>query len=223
MAQAGHSKADRFLFGTAIFALIYCVAGFGLRAATDPATQDRLSSPVIALAALMTAWLALFAWQVHLRQSGRIAQHMALGRAGAVVAAVLVPVGIYISLTAGREFESALFVLLNAFGFIGFAVLVALAIGAIARGNVDAHRRYMLVATLLFLGPATGRWLPMVGLPGILAPPILLGILVAVPLIYDRKAHTRWHPASKLASSVAVASILLGPAVSTTPVAAMIL
>ncbi|GEM_PF-2819309 len=204
------TKADNYLWGVALFALLYCVFGFGLRAATDPDTQARFTLPVIGHALLMTAWLVLFVWQIHLRRERRIARHRANGTIGAGIAGLLVPLGIYISWAAGREFGAPFFFTFNAAAFVGFGILVVFALRAALAGNIDRHRRFMLVGTLLFTGPATARWLPMIGAPPLLAPPVLLLVLIGLPLVYDLLEKGRWQRASMAASGIAVASIIAG-------------
>lgn len=205
-------RADTFLLAVALFALAYCVLGFGIRSATNADSAARLTAPVIAHAVLMTLWLVLFARQVWLVRARRIAGHRTNGAIGGVIAALLVPLGLYISWAAGREFGSTMFFALNSGAFIGFGILVAFAIQGALSGSLDRHRRFMLVATMMFMGPATARWLPMLGAPSTIAPVLLLVFIVGFPLAYDLLALRRWTRWSMVASGIAILSIALGVA-----------
>lgn len=213
----GRRRADRFLLRVAVFAAIYSVAGFALRAALDHRQLERFTLPVIVHAILMTAWLVLFVAQIGLRQSGRTALHMRLGRLAAGLVAGIVGVGVVISFTASRDFESPPFFVLNALFFLLFGLMFALGVRAAAVRDFPSHKRYMLVATTLFLGPPTARYLAIVGAPAMLAPLAILVAAIGIPARYDRLDRGRWHRASRTGAGLVVATMVLVLTIAASP------
>ena len=200
--------AEKFLFRIALFALIYAVLGFAIRGFVEPSNHDRFTGLVICHALLMTAWLSLFALQIYQKQTGRMARHRAIGKWSPLLATAIVGTGLTISFTASIDFDSPLFFLLNAVVFLCFGMLYALAIRHALSGNYAAHKRYLLVATLTFLGPASARWLTIVGGPALFAPVVLLVCVIGIPIIYDWLSNGRWHRASMVASGIVLGGLL---------------
>lgn len=138
---------------------------------------------------LMTTWIIAFVVQSSLIVSGNRKLHMTLGVAGAVLAGLLVIVGVstaiasvhynpdsYKGIWGARRFLS--FMLINIFGFAAMA-----GIGLMYRRRPEVHRPMMLLATLFVAGPAgffripaisglimanihtiIGPWIPMLAL-----------------------------------------------------------
>ena len=109
---------------------------------------------------LMTTWIIAFVVQSGLIVSGNRKLHMTLGVAGAVLAGLLVIVGVataiasvhynpesYKEIWGARRFLS--FMLVN---ISGFAILAGS--GLIYRRRPEVHRPMMLLATLFVAGPA---------------------------------------------------------------------
>lgn len=210
-------RAEKFLFRVALFVLIYAVLGFGIRALVEPSNHDRFTVLVICHAALMTAWLLLFAFQISQKQAARIGRHRKVGSGTPPLAAAIVVTGIAISYAAGVDFDSPLFFLLNAAVFLAFGVLYALAIRHALTGNFSAHKRYLLVATMTFLGPASTRWLSIAGAPQLLGPVFLLVGVIGIPIVYDRLSCGRWQRASMTASGIVLGALLLVAGIATSP------
>ena len=108
----------------------------------------------------MSAWIIAFVVQSSLIVRGKRGLHMSLGIVGAVLAGVLVIVGVttaiasvhynpegYKELWSARRFLS--FMLTNIFGF---GILAA--VGLKYRRRAEIHRPMMLLATLFVAGPA---------------------------------------------------------------------
>jgi hypothetical protein len=114
--------------------------------------------------ALMTSWFALFFVQTYLVASHRVRLHRRLGVFGAVIAALIVVVGVTVALRFGaREMTKpqvdgppALMVV----GFF-FAVLLVFAIlvgtALLLRRRSDYHKRLMLLSCLSMVGPGLTR------------------------------------------------------------------
>jgi uncharacterized membrane protein YozB (DUF420 family) len=152
-------------------------------------------------AAIFTAWLALFITQATLIRRDRIDLHRRLGTAGVVLAAVMLVVGVQVSLAVTRggdrgipgvEFpEPSGFLLLNLMAVGVFAVLVAA--GWLCRNNAQAHKRLMLLATISLTPPGIGR-LPVVAPHGPAVAAVAFAFFLAGP-IYDLVTRRRIHRA----------------------------
>lgn len=110
--------------------------------------------------AVMTSWVLLFISQVWLVASRRTKLHMRLGIAGAVLASLVVIVGIVTGVAAAARGHSpgppALQFLVIPIGdVLVFGVLVGIAL--YFRRSLDIHKRLMLVAAVSLLTPAIAR------------------------------------------------------------------
>ena len=164
---------------------------------------------------LFTLWLLVFWTQARLIGAGRRDLHMKLGIAGMLLAAVLIPL-MYLTAVGGVARASAPpFTTPLAWTAVPLACLAAyiplLWLGWKHRRNAAAHKRLMLCAALLMMGPAVGRF-PI-------APPVLAGHAIqqflawctVIPLlVYDRRTLGQLHWATKLGASLTGASVLLG-------------
>jgi hypothetical protein len=159
--------------------------------------------------ALMTSWFALFFVQTYLVASHRVRLHRRLGVFGAVLAALMVVVGVTVALRFGaREMNNPhtggpppLMVM----GFFLAVILVfASLVGAALwlRRRRDYHKRLMLLSCLSMVGPALTQisfdrapalaFLKSGGLFG------LFGLdlwLVYACIAWDTWRHRRLHPA----------------------------
>ncbi len=168
-------------------------------------------------AVIFTSWLALFVTQSALVAGGRVDIHRRLGIAGAMLAALMLIVGVMTAVLAARsgylgvpgqearDPETFLIVPLRDITF--FSTFVAL--GLYFRRNAQRHKRLMLLAVVAGLMPAgvarlpgINRHLPAIGV-------ILLLFLLACP-VYDFARYRRVYPAYLCG---AVLSFLLLPPV----------
>ncbi|MEE4154994.1 MAG: hypothetical protein V2I27_12610 [Erythrobacter sp.] len=171
-------------------------------------------------AAVMSAWLVVFAMQVLLATSGNIALHRRLGWFGAGLALASVLTGFWtISATfgAGRVpgiFPPGYFLMLGYCNITLFAAFVAAAIAM--RKRTDWHKRLMLGSLVMIYEPVLGRTLPFFIIPALGGPeaafPAILAnreafelfrfavhIAIALALLlFDRRASGRVHPATWL-------------------------
>jgi hypothetical protein len=147
---------------------------------------------------VMTAWFALFLVQARLVATGRTRIHRTLGVAGAILAALVVVVGLTLGVAAARAgaappgLTPLVFLVLPFGEMFTFATLVTAAI--LLRRRSDWHKRLMLLATLAMLTPAFARW-PVVGPLG---PPAYFGavdLIVIGCIVFDRSKNRRVHPA----------------------------
>lgn len=169
----------------------------------SPVTQQIM--PLVFLhGTLMTAWIIAFVVQSGLIVSGNRRLHMSLGVGGAVLAGLLVIVGIataiasvhynpdsYKEIWGARRFLS--FMLTN---ISGFAILAG--IGLIYRRRPEVHRPMLLLATLFVAGPAGFFRIPaisgliMQNIHTIIAPWIPMLVLGALLLVLKSLMTRSW-------------------------------
>ncbi|WP_066801216.1 hypothetical protein [Sphingomonas soli] len=155
-------------------------------------------------AAAYFGWMLLYAWQTRLVALGRAARHREWGLAGIALSALMVPLGLAISIAAVRgrmargdahPFDSTLF---NIVDIATFAILMTASIAAVTR-HPDWHRRFTFGAALCLVGPALSRWL--IVLPSAvpwtdLLPNLGADLFLIALLLHDRRTLGRVHPAT---------------------------
>lgn len=152
---------------------------------------------------VMTLWFALFAVQTALVEGHRTALHRRLGVAGAVLALVVLVVGVTTGIDAAARGASPgppplRFLVVPLGDMVVFATLVGTALYAIARNRTEIHKRLMLVGTLSMLPAAIAR-MPFEFIRTAAPPPVVpfgltdLTILACVAI--DTWRHRRLHPA----------------------------
>ena len=192
---------DRRLYILAAIALpLIVLAGFARTYYLKPLfhTPDLPNRIVQLHGIVMTAWVLLFITQVSLVATRRTRVHQRLGIAGAVLAGLVVVVGVLTALfAAAREHTPgppALAFLIVPLGdmFI-FAVLIGLAL--YFRRNLPVHKRLMLLAAINILTPAIARiQLGFIINGGPLAFWGLTDLCLAACVAYDTFKHRRLHP-----------------------------
>ena len=149
---------------------------------------------------VMTAWVALFIVQVSLVATRRTKVHQRLGVFGAVLAALVIVVGVLTGLyAAAREAPTvgpfALQFLVVPLGdMIVFAVLIGAAL--YFRKRLDIHKRLMLLAAVNLLAPAIARIpLNFIANGGALVFFGLTDVCLLAFIAFDTIRHRRLHPA----------------------------
>lgn len=154
---------------------------------------------------LFAMWYAVLVAQTSLIAARRVAWHRRLGAAGAALAAMMVVFGVLGALVAARRptgfmdnpFPPLQFLIDPLSVVLLFAAFVALAIGV--RRDTQAHKRYMLLASIVMLQAAVARW-PFAFLTAaspipLLEVPILVTDVFLVPLIaWDVASRGRLPP-----------------------------
>jgi uncharacterized membrane protein YozB (DUF420 family) len=188
----------RFFRSMAILLALTVIAGFG---GWFIKGNSSFASPwwVHVHAISNMSWIALFVAQTSFIARGDRARHRALGKAGILLAAwmllvglVLTPYDIAMHRFPAAYFSPAFFLAMDWMNIVVFAALVLG--GWIKRKQSDWHRRLMLAATIIVIIPAWGRILLMAGLRGSLS--VLLSFLyMALALVADRRLRGHVHPA----------------------------
>jgi hypothetical protein len=162
---------------------------------------------------VFTAWLALFIAQTRLIAAHRVDLHMKLGIAGVVLAIIITAVGVWTVVVGAGTPRVRLSGLTNAqhtlvgFTSIGlFAVFIAL--GVAMRRRASLHKRFMVLAMIASLSPATARLMTALELfefrnffvPGVAA------AFVMACLVHDWRRYRVIHLAYVIGGAVIVAS-----------------
>jgi hypothetical protein len=151
---------------------------------------------------VFTSWLALFIAQTSLVAANRTDLHMKLGIAGVALAAVIVALGAYTGIVAGKLGHAPPgapppipFMAVPLFNITTFAAFFTAAI--LNRGHSETHKRLMILASLQMTEPAFGRIAPMIGLSGVNVFVAFGGadLLLLTAMVYDYATMRRVHPA----------------------------
>ena len=156
--------------------------------------------PLLHIHALVfTAWLVLLLTQTGLVATRRVGLHMRLGLAGALLAAVMIPLGMMTAIAGvqrglirpGSDATRALMFLIFPLGqMVIFGAFTGA--GLWYRRRPEFHRRLMLLATVSLMAPAISRLLPEGELRSMITLLLSTGF-VLVAIIYDWKLRGRPH------------------------------
>lgn len=149
---------------------------------------------------VMTAWVVLFATQVTLVATGRTRTHQRLGVFGALLAAVIVIVGVLTGIAGAARGATPgppplQFLVIPLGDMFVFAILVGAAL-YFRRGRLDIHKRLMLLAAVNLLAPAIARIpLHFIESGGPLAFFGLTDLFLLACVGFDTIRNRRLHPA----------------------------
>lgn len=190
-------RRRRFYFGMSVAFLVTAIVGFAPSYSTGHSAQGLPIAPLLHFHAFVfTAWLLLLLVQTGLVAAHRTTLHMRLGIVGALLAAVMVPVGIMTAIDAARAgserpgLPPLVFLVVPLGQIVVFAVF--LAAGLWHRRKPELHRRLVLLANVSLVTPALAR-MPWVGARPILALG-LSALFVAAAMLHDRRTRGRVHP-----------------------------
>lgn len=215
----------RFFLWMALAIAATVVAGFGRAEVSGRVSWAALPAQVYLHGLLFAAWTTLLVVQSLLVGRGSLALHRQLGVFGALLAMVMVPTGIALTVTSIQRdavppfFEPGFFLVLNAVHLLVFGGLIAA--GIALRKRPEWHRRLMLCGTIVVMVPAVARLLPMRSLGAFGHPAITTSMLLyvvvgmAFDLVTRRRIHAAWWVgvASILAMQIAIGPIALSPPV----------
>lgn len=217
-------SGERLYFsGMGLLVLLLVFAGFAptyyLRGAIELGRPLTPLTPLILLhGAAFTAWVVLFIVQAGLISARRHAIHKKLGGVTVALAAAMVVLGVMVAIgqvergTSPPGVPPLAWLAVPLIDMPVFAGLVAA--GYLHRRDAQAHKRYMLFATLLMLQPGIGR------MPVLLETPIgpefntLAAWALSLTLIvWDLASRGRVHRASAIGVSVLAAEQIVRLAV----------
>lgn len=192
----------RFFTGMALAILAVVLVGFSRGFFLRPLFPDHPAPPEPFFAVhgiAFTAWIILLVTQARLVAGRRMDLHRRLGAAGALLAVVMVALGTIGALIAARRpggfievpIPPLQFLAIPLFEMVLFPAFVAL--GLANRRNPQAHKRWMLLATLGIITAAVAR-IPVIEKLG---PPAFFGVVdlfVVALVIWDFRTRGRLHP-----------------------------
>jgi hypothetical protein len=160
---------------------------------------------------VFSAWFALFIVQAQLISKQNYRTHKQLGIVGAVLAGLIVVVGLATSVVSasaqrprGMGLTSPEFVIFPATAALAFGGLVAAAI--YWRRKPQIHRRLMMLAMVSVLGPPTARLMGLLGLQAhfLLVQTSVTAAFVIACLVADWTRHRTVHPIFALGGTLLV-------------------
>jgi hypothetical protein len=198
--RTGIADDRGFFFALAVAMAMVNVLGFGLQFAMG---RSSFGAPLFVHvhALVFVGWIAFFVFQTWLVANGRVTRHRRLGWLGAGWAAVMILVGIAMTVTvlrAGRVpffFLPGYFLVMNALAVLTFAGLLWW--GVALRRRTEWHRRLVMAAMTAIMGPAFGRLLPAPLMMPYSAWGIFAGMMLfpIAGMIHDVRRHGRVPPA----------------------------
>ncbi|HLR05046.1 MAG TPA: hypothetical protein VK117_04485 [Pyrinomonadaceae bacterium] len=160
---------------------------------------------------VMTSWVVLFVTQVTLVATGRTRTHQRLGLLGAVLAPLVIVVGVLTAIAGAARGSTpgppALqFLAVPLFDMLAFAILVGTAL-YFRRRRLDIHKRLMLLAAANLLPPAIVRIpLHFIETGGPLVFFGLTDVCLLACVAYDTVKNRRLHPAFLWGTLLIIAS-----------------
>jgi hypothetical protein len=191
-----------FFTGLALILLVTVIAGFSRTYYFNDlaASPFQLTPALHWHGAAFTSWMLLLVAQTLLIAAGKTTLHRSLGVAGALLAATMVALGIYIAVSRtadgtmlNRGVPPLVFMAVPVVGMVVFACLVAAAV--FYRRQPATHKRLMMLATLELVTAGISR-VPVVDSWG---PPGFFGVtdvFVLTIVAYDLLTAHRVHNAT---------------------------
>lgn len=206
------SSERRLYMWAAIFIPIIVLAGF----ARTYYLKGLFSTPslpgyLVHLHGLvMSLWVALFIAQVYLVAARRTKLHQRLGVLGAILALLIIVVGVTTAISAAARGSSPgppplVFLVIPLGDILVFALLVGTAL--YLRRRLDIHKRLMLLAAVNLLTPAIARIpLQFIATGGPLMFFGLTDICILACIAFDTVKNRRLHPAFLWGTLLIIAS-----------------
>jgi len=188
------------------FLLAFVVISFGSKALFDSKDLPPLTWLHHCHAVAMLSWFALFALQPTLIERRKIALHRLLGRLSPLVVVAFIGFALPIAQLNWERSGDPLIVTANGVNLVFFIALYSAAL--VWRGNAAAHKRLMVYATLMLIGPAAGRIPELFDRSPMLTVPIVLSLQLT-PLVHDLIVHRRVHPATWFGMAMVLVAIVV--------------
>jgi uncharacterized membrane protein YozB (DUF420 family) len=219
--RARFAAERRFYLGITLAMVAVVYVGFARSFFLRPWFPDypAATEPIFVLhGTVFAAWCVLLVAQATLITAGRVGLHRSLGAAGVGLAVAMVVLGVAGSLLAANRATGFVgvpvpplqFLIVPIIDMVLFAGFVALAIAR--RRDAQAHKRWMLLATINLLGAAIARW------PGVPPGPLvffgLADLFIVALAVWDLRSRGKLHPVTVVGGLVLVISQPLRFAVS---------
>jgi hypothetical protein len=201
MSRNNRRSEHWFFSGIALLILVTIFYGFARSYFLAGMFRAHLPNLLIHVhAAVMTGWIFLLVAQSSLIAVGKVRWHRRLGIAGFCLAGVMVIVGVLAATDGilrggppGIDPLEFYYDLLSDV-LIGFPLLVYLAFRF--RFNPPAHKRLMIIATLVFIDAAIIRWpIPWIAESSLMTSAVVYSFLLLI-IVYDLWSTRKAHPAT---------------------------
>ncbi len=208
------TSGRHFYIGVIAFAALVVFVGFApsfyLRGFFH---EPAISSLLVAHGTVASAWIVLLLTQSLLVRTGNADVHRRLGMFGAVLAAVMVVLGVWTALVAaangtiGNHVHAPPleFLIVPLGQILIFGVLTGVAIAL--RRRPEVHRRLMIVATIHLTAPAVVR--AAQAMFGVASPLPALAVVIAlviVCIVHDAITRGRVHPVFAVVAPMTILS-----------------
>jgi len=225
----GVSRATRervFYTGFAWAVLVTVFVGFSRSFFLRPFFPDwpRPAEPIFILHGLVfTSWCVLLLAQVSLVRAARTDVHRQLGVIAVVIAPAIVVLGVTGALIAahrptgfvGIPVPARQFLVIPLLDMTLFATFIALALAR--RRDPQAHKRWMVLATVNLLTAAIARWPGVLQIGNPLVYFALTDLYIVALAVFDLRSRGRLHPVTLAGGLTIIASQPLRLALSGTP------
>ena len=193
------------------FARTYYLAGF------NDGPKPTITPIVHIHGALATAWILLLIVQTRLIAYGRRDLHKLLGFAGVAIGAATIAVGIWVAIHSERRVHTPATAdtladpyvfLIFPFASIGLFALFA-TLGVLNRQRSEAHKRYMLLATVSMIVPAMARIVSQSthgAVPGVVGAMVIVNVFLIAMVVHDFYARGRLHPVTLWGGAITLLS-----------------
>jgi hypothetical protein len=196
------SGERRFFMGMTLVMLVTVVVGFSRSFFLRPLFPEWPAATETIFyvhGAAAAAWIMLLVVQASLVSAGRTGLHRRLGALSAGLAPVVVVLGLAGALVAARRPTGFVEIPIPPLQFLAIPIFDIVLFGAFAwlaiaqRRNAQAHKRWMLLATINMLPAAIARW-PGVAPFGPLAFFGIADLFVIALAAWDFRSRGRLHP-----------------------------
>lgn len=190
----------KFFFSLAVAMAIVNLLGFGLQFFMGRSTFA-VPAMVHVHALVFVGWIGFFVFQTWLVANNQVSRHRRLGWLGAGWAALMIAIGLSMTVSVVRAghvpffFLPGYFLVMNTLAVLTFAGLLWW--GVARRRQTEWHRRLVMSGMTAIMGPAFGRLLPAPLMMPFSAWGIFAGMMLfpLAGLIHDVRRHGRVHPA----------------------------
>ncbi len=210
--RMGNGRDHRLYLWAMVFIPIVVIIGFARTYYLKPLFDTpTIPSRLVHLHGIvMTSWVALFVTQVWLVSARRTRVHQRLGIAGAILAGVVVCVGVATAIFAAARGSSPgppplEFMVVPLGDMLVFAILIGAAL--YFRRRLEIHKRLMLLASLSILAAAIARFpVKFIETGGPLAFFGLTDLVVLGCVVFDTVRNRKLHPGFLWGTLLIVAS-----------------
>ena len=193
------------------FARTYFLAAF------NDGPRPVLTPTVHLHGALSTAWILLLIVQTRLIAYGRRDIHKLTGFAGVAIGLAVLVTGLYVAIHSERRVHTAatadtpadpyVFLAMPFFSVGLFALFATL--GILNRQRSEAHKRYMMLATISMIVPAMARIVSQSthgAVPGVVGAMVIVNVFLIAMVVHDFYARGRLHPVTLWGGAITLLS-----------------